>query len=154
MITPQRTTMKRFLLRSLPAVAVIGLTANVNAQNRGVAVNATGAAPNDMAILDVSSTTKGMLIPRMTRADRLAIVAPPAGLWVYQTDDGTYTSGPLLGLPDPAEEKGYWYYEGAPTNAWVRWSTGRSAWQTTGNAGTTASPPTRPTYATTATTAI
>ncbi|MBL8002156.1 MAG: hypothetical protein JNL05_09365 [Flavobacteriales bacterium] len=113
----------------------------VEAQNVGI--NVTGVAPNASALLDLdvsglpANGKRGMMIPRMTRADRLAIAAPPAGLWVYQTDDGTYASGPLVGLPDPAEERGYWYWEGAPTNAWVRWATGRNSWQTTGNTGTT-----------------
>lgn len=136
-----RRTLRLRALLSLSATLILG---GAHAQNVGI--NVTGAPPaSASALLDLdvsglpANAKRGMLIPRMTRADRLAIVAPPAGLWVYQTDDGTYTSGPLLGLPDPAEEKGYWYYEGAPTNAWVRWSTGRSAWQTTGNAGTTAS---------------
>ncbi len=66
----------------------------------------------------------------MLRADRLAIPAPTAGLWVYQTDDVT---APVF---DPAEEHGFWYYEGPPTNDWVRWANGRSAWTLNGNAGT------------------
>jgi len=51
-----------------------------------MAVNSTGSQPNASAILDVSSTTKGLLIPRMTSTQRNAIVAPATGLQVYQTD--------------------------------------------------------------------
>jgi hypothetical protein len=36
-------------------------------------------------MLDVSSTTKGMLAPRMTTAERTAIVSPADGLMVYDT---------------------------------------------------------------------
>lgn len=43
--------------------------------------------PNNSAALDVTSTTQGMLVPRMTAAQRGAIAAPVAtGLLVYQTD--------------------------------------------------------------------
>lgn len=42
--------------------------------------------PNASAQLDVSSTSKGILIPRMTQAQRIAIVNPSQGLLIYQTD--------------------------------------------------------------------
>ena len=42
--------------------------------------------PAASAKLDVSSTTQGMLTPRMTTAQRNAIASPATGLLVYQTD--------------------------------------------------------------------
>ena len=42
--------------------------------------------PNASALLDLTSTTKGFLPPRMTAVQRAAIVTPTAGLMVYQTD--------------------------------------------------------------------
>jgi len=42
-------------------------------------------SPNDAALLEVSSTTKGFLPPRMTTAQRDAISTPPAGLMIYNT---------------------------------------------------------------------
>jgi hypothetical protein len=42
--------------------------------------------PDGSAALDITSTTKGLLIPRMTTAQRLAIASPVAGLMIYQTD--------------------------------------------------------------------
>ena len=51
-----------------------------------VGFNADNSAPKPSAMLDVKSTTKGMLIPRMTAAQRGAIASPAAGLLVYQTD--------------------------------------------------------------------
>lgn len=44
------------------------------------------------AALEVRSTTKGFLMPRMTYAQRLAISSPAVGLKVYQTDVGAGTS--------------------------------------------------------------
>jgi Fibrobacter succinogenes major domain (Fib_succ_major) len=45
--------------------------------------------PAASAALDVSSTTKGLLPPRMTEAQRSAIASPDTGLLVYCTDCGT-----------------------------------------------------------------
>ena len=42
--------------------------------------------PNSSAALDIESTTKGLLTPRMTAAQRDAIGTPANGLVVYQTD--------------------------------------------------------------------
>lgn len=44
------------------------------------------ANPSTSAQLEVSSTTKGFLPPRMTSAQRTAISSPESGLMVYQTD--------------------------------------------------------------------
>jgi hypothetical protein len=42
--------------------------------------------PNSWALLDLTSTTKGILIPRMTTAQRNAISLPTAGLQIYNTN--------------------------------------------------------------------
>lgn len=42
--------------------------------------------PDVSALLDISSTTKGMLTPRMTTAQKIAIATPANGLMVYDTD--------------------------------------------------------------------
>jgi len=52
-----------------------------NAGNIGIGTN----APNAAAQLDIASTTRGFLPPRMTTAERDAISTPPAGLMVYNT---------------------------------------------------------------------
>ena len=41
--------------------------------------------PDASSVLDVSSTTQGMLAPRMTTTQRMAIVSPADGLMVYDT---------------------------------------------------------------------
>ncbi len=56
------------------------------ASGQGMAINTTGASANASAILDVSSTTQGVLVPRMLAAQRMAIASPANGLTVYQTD--------------------------------------------------------------------
>ncbi|MFN7656321.1 MAG: hypothetical protein ACK5OW_00865 [bacterium] len=49
-------------------------------------------APNTSSILDIVSTNKGVLLPRMTTAQRTSIPSPAIGLIVYQTDatEGLY----------------------------------------------------------------
>ncbi|HEX9510696.1 MAG TPA: hypothetical protein VF939_09440 [Puia sp.] len=62
-----------------------------------VAVNTDASLPDASAMLDVKSTSKGMLVPRVTTAQRTAFVAPAEGLWVYDTDTKTfwyYSIGP------------------------------------------------------------
>lgn len=53
---------------------------------QGIAVNNSGAVAHSSAMLDVSSTTKGILTPRMSESQRTAISQPANGLLVYQTD--------------------------------------------------------------------
>eukprot|EP01035_Chromulina_nebulosa_P005942 gene5942-8047_t len=50
------------------------------------------SSPDKSAVLDVSSTTKGFLLPRMTAAQKDLIGAPKKGLMIYQTDaaEGLY----------------------------------------------------------------
>jgi len=51
----------------------------------GVAINTSYASANASAQLDVASTTKGFLPPRMTTTQKNAIASPAAGLVVYDT---------------------------------------------------------------------
>ncbi len=48
-----------------------------------------GASPDNSAMLDVQSTTKGVLFPRMTTAERDAIVQPATSLMIYNSETGT-----------------------------------------------------------------
>lgn len=62
---------------------------------QSVGLNSDGSQPHSSAMMDVMSTTKGMLIPRMDQAARNAIQSPVNGLLIFQTD----------GIP------GFYYYE-------------------------------------------
>ncbi|MES2853243.1 MAG: hypothetical protein V4698_10040, partial [Bacteroidota bacterium] len=57
------------------------ITTNVFAQ-----VGIGTITPHASSVLDVSSTTQGMLTPRMTTVQRAAIASPADGLMVYDTD--------------------------------------------------------------------
>ncbi|WP_445721540.1 hypothetical protein [Flavobacterium sp.] len=74
--------------------------------NGQVGINTT--TPDASSILDITSTTKGILTPRMTTAQKLAIASPANGLLVYDTD-----------------LNGYSYYD-LPTTTWDNIPHGRS----------------------------
>jgi hypothetical protein len=50
-----------------------------------VGVNNDNSAPDNSAMLDVKSTSKGLLPPRMTTSQRDVISSPVAGLTIYNT---------------------------------------------------------------------
>lgn len=75
--------------------ALFFFSITVNAQ-----VGIGTASPNSSAQLDISSTDKGLLIPRMTAAEITAISLPATGLLVFQTDN----------------TPGFYYYDGS---AWT-----------------------------------
>ena len=62
---------------------------NLSAQ---VGINTDGTTPDNSAMLDVKSTTSGMLVPRMTTIQRNAIASPAPGLLVFCTDNYFYYS--------------------------------------------------------------
>jgi len=57
-----------------------------------VAINTDGALPDNSAMLDVKSTTKGMLVPSMTATQRDAIANPATGLLIFCTDNNLFFS--------------------------------------------------------------
>ena len=62
-------------------LAAVLLTATTYAQ-----IGINNETPDPSAALDITSTTAGLLIPRMTNAQRQAISNPAAGLQVFVTD--------------------------------------------------------------------
>jgi len=66
-------------------LALCIFSATAFAQNVAITDDA-GYSANSSAMLDVKSTAKGLLIPRMTTAQRNAIASPADGLLVYDTD--------------------------------------------------------------------
>ena len=62
---------------------ILTLTLNLRSQ---ISISSDGSKPYPSAMLDVKSDSKGLLIPRMTSAQRIAISSPAEGLLVYQTD--------------------------------------------------------------------
>ncbi|MCO5264040.1 MAG: hypothetical protein M9901_14295 [Lentimicrobium sp.] len=94
------------------------LTIGLQAQ---VAVNTDGSNPDNSAMLDIKSTSRGVLVPRMSQSQRNAIVSPATGLMVFQTDNSP----------------GYYYNSGTPaTPSWVLFGSNAgtfSQWITNGS---------------------
>jgi len=92
------------------------------AYGQNVAVNTDGSVAHTSALLDVKSTSKGMLTPRMTTAQRTGISSPATGLLVYDTDVNSF-----------------WFYNGSSwTNITGSGGGGNGTnWKLTGNSGTT-----------------
>ncbi len=94
----------------LPIISVLFFAQSIHAQT-GIGTT----LPDASAKLDITSTTKGLLVPRMTSAQRAAITSPANGLLIYQTDGviGFYLNSGTVGSPN-----------------WVRLN---SEWTKTGN---------------------
>lgn len=78
------------------------LVASLESYSQSVGVNTDGSAPDNSALLDVKSTSKGILVPRMTEAQRTAIASPATGLLVYQTNNtvGFYVNNGTAAVPN------------------------------------------------------
>jgi trimeric autotransporter adhesin len=100
--------------------AILMLTSKSFAQKDNVGIGTT--QPDNSALLDLNSTKKGLLIPRMTLLQRGEIISPAVGLMVFQTD---FLSG-------------FYYYNGEkwqPLSNDSQKSVASTAWETDGNAG-------------------
>jgi len=101
-------------------VLLILTKGSVYSQTANVGIGTT--SPVASAQLELSSTTKGLLIPRMTQAQRDAIASPATGLLVYVTDSIS-----------PAKPATFYYYSGT---AWLPFLSTYSGWLLSGNSGT------------------
>lgn len=52
-----------------------------------VAITNDASLPDPSAMIDIKSTARGLLLPRMTLSQRNAIVSPAQGLLIFQTDN-------------------------------------------------------------------
>jgi len=107
--------MKKYLVL---LITIVGLQLISYAQ---VAINNDGTTADESAQLEIKSTSKGILIPRLTQAQRNAMIIPAESLLIFQTDN----------------TPGFYYFDGID---WLMLSTsaaaGESGWELTGNAGT------------------
>jgi hypothetical protein len=108
------------MLKKLRSVLTLLLVMGVTSVF-GQAVGINNATPAASAILDIVATNKGVLIPRMTTAQRLAIPTPSKGLLVFDNSTG---------------ENKFYFYDGT---TWVAMAAfAGTPWLITGNSGTTA----------------
>lgn len=105
----------------LSLLFIAATLATVTAKAQSLAINTTGATANSTSILDVSSTSKGLLIPRMSSVQRTSIGTPANGLLIYDNDSLAFA-----------------YYNGIDWSFIKGNNNIASAWSTKGNTGTTA----------------
>lgn len=103
--------------------------------SQNVGINSTAANPDNSAMLDIVASDKGLLIPRvaLTAANAAGpITSPATSLLIYNTA----TAGTTPNNVTP----GYYYNSGTTgAPSWVKfYATNSKAWETAGNAGTTA----------------
>ncbi len=95
--------------------------------SQNVGINSFSAIPDASAMLDIASTNKGLLIPRVALTNTtstLPIVSPATSLLVYNTN--------LVADVLP----GYYYWSGAK---WLQLINDSATWNVIGNTGTNAS---------------
>ena len=85
-------------------ISVCSLNAQTNTFPATGAAGIGTLAPNASSLLEITSTTTGILIPRMTKVQRDLVASPATGLLIYQTNN----------------TPGFYYYSGS---AWTPIST-------------------------------
>jgi len=66
------------------------LLLNLTSINAQVAINTDGSAPDGSAMLDIKSTNKGVLVPRLSSTQLDSVQNPATGLMVFVTDLGEF----------------------------------------------------------------
>lgn len=89
------------MAKRISLLVCVVLTLNLgHVMAQGVGIGTTTFSPVSDALLELRSTTSGLLMPRMTMAQRNAITSPSVGLMIYQTNS----------------TPGFYYYNGT---SWV-----------------------------------
>jgi hypothetical protein len=120
-------------MRTKILTVLLGLGAGMASYAQNVGINATGANPNASAMLDVSSTNSGLLIPRVALTASNAagpITTPATSLLVYNTA----TAGTAPNNVTP----GFYYWNGTAWVALLANAGTNGGWNLTGNSGTDA----------------
>ena len=105
-------------LFTLLLFALMGLVHTASAQN--IAINTDGSLPDASAMLDIASTGKGFLAPRMTTTQQNAISLPAKGLLIFNTTDNMFK------VNTGTAASPFWSTLGISANNWL----------VTGNSGT------------------
>jgi uncharacterized protein (TIGR02145 family) len=76
---------KQQWLLKLLVLIILNLNLSLNLFSQGVGINTSGLPSDASAMLDVSSTSQGLLIPRLTTIQRDAIISPALSLLIFNT---------------------------------------------------------------------
>ena len=104
------------------SVCLLLMAAGSVSKAQNIGINSTGATPDASAMLDISSTAKGLLAPRMTTTQQNAITSPANGLLIYNTTTNAF----MVNAGTPASPN------------WILVGNSITGWSTTGNTGTNA----------------
>ncbi len=73
-------------IKILSVIIILLLLDRSSVFSQSVGIGEESFTPESSALLELKSTSKGLLVPRLTYSERLAISSPAQGLMVYQTD--------------------------------------------------------------------
>lgn len=119
-------------MKTLISTLLVVLITTIFVSSQNVAINTSGAIADPSSMLDVSSSTTGILVPRVVlTATNVAapVTAPLNSLLVYNTN--------TAGAGTTAVTPGYYYWDNA-ASVWRRFMQANEGWLTGGNLGTTA----------------
>jgi hypothetical protein len=108
----------------IKTIAIIFLPATSFSQSIGI----NNPTPNASALLDLTSTNKGLLVPRVALTSTFSAVpvtSPATGLLVYNTA--------IAGTAPTNVTPGFYYWSGS---VWLNMLNDTKGWSTTGNSGT------------------
>jgi trimeric autotransporter adhesin len=100
--------MKKLFQKIITVFFICLFTVQLKAQNIGIGTT----TPHVSAMLDISDTAKGILIPRLTLQQRNSIASPAKGLMVFVTTDSSF-----------------YFFDGN----WKRIAVANEGWNTNGN---------------------
>ncbi len=116
--------------------------ASTSQTSAGFAINSSGEAPAPSAVLDIQSTDKGLLVPRMNEWDKNAIL-PTAGLIIYNTFANTlqfWNGSKWMRLNEAPVTPTSGTHSPSPTEITWNWNTAQEAsgykWNTSDNYAT------------------
>ncbi|MEO6302809.1 MAG: hypothetical protein ABIP51_06530, partial [Bacteroidia bacterium] len=104
----------RTIKKTMGIITCMFLVSFAIAQTEGVSIKTTVGPPHVSAMLDVQSTTKGLLIPRVALTgitDQVTVPTPANSLLIYNTNVGLVSG------------EGYYYWSTATTQ-WIKLASG------------------------------
>jgi uncharacterized protein (TIGR02145 family) len=149
---------KSFNIQKSIIIIIILFNLNLNLFSQtGTSINTTGASADISAMLDISSTSQGLLIPRITTNQRDNIVSPATSLLIFNTttncfeayvNNGWYTvscptpcsppSVPSSGINIPSDKIIIWNWNTISGATGYKWNTANT-YSTANDNGTSVS---------------
>jgi hypothetical protein len=118
-LSGSNATLEDIAFQTIMPTALLSTSGKVELNNnqQGVSINTNEADPDSSAILDISSSNKGILIPRITEANRPS--NPAEGILIYQVDN----------------TPGFYYFDGT---GWKKFTTSTTPLSVVNNTGSNA----------------